>query len=76
MYGNIPYLLIPRLMGGRYAKSDFCQRQAPQHCYCLGKRGGLSLPSLVAMLTKGHRNLNSGPRDGKPSYLMGWLADS
>lgn len=35
-----------------------------------------SLPSLVAMLTKGHRNLNSWPRDGKPGYLMGWLADS
>lgn len=76
MYGNAPYLLIPRLMGGRYAKSDFCQRGAHQHCYCLGNRGGLSLPSLVAMLTKGHRNLNSWLTDGKPSYLMGWLADS
>lgn len=36
--------------------------------------GGLSLPSVVAMLTKGHRNLNSWPRDGKPASQAIWWA--
>lgn len=73
--GKCFYLLVPGLISVRGIISNYHQRQAYQHCYCLGKWGRYFLTDSVALVTKGSRNLDSQARTSGSSFLglVHWL---